>query len=192
MKAKNNITGIILAGGKSSRMGADKGFVSYKNKPFIEHIIKAMQPLVDDIIIISNNKNYEIFGFDCYNDLIKNAGPLAGIYTGLKYSKTENNLVVSCDVPLINTEVLQKLIDQQNDVSEVIQIQSDGKNMPLIAIYKKQCEAIFLEELNQDQRKVQKALEKCEVKTVVIEPNFEKHTTNINTQKDLELLDFNL
>lgn len=192
MNAKNNITGIILAGGKSSRMGTDKGLVSYNNKPFVEHIIKAMQPLVDDIIIISNNKNYEAFGFSCFADLIKNAGPLAGIYTGLKHSKTENNLIVSCDVPLINTEVLQKLIDQQNDASEVIQLQSQGKNMPLIAIYKKQCEAIFLEELDQNQRKVQKAIEKCKVKTVVIEPDFEKHTTNINTQKDLELLDFKI
>lgn len=188
MKENKNITGIILAGGKSSRMGTDKGFVSYNNKPFVEHIIKAMQPLVDDIIIISNNKNYEIFGFDCYNDLVKNAGPLAGIYTGLKYSKTENNLIVSCDVPLINTEVLQKLTEQTNDSSEVIQLQSKRKNMPLIAMYKKQCMNIFKEELKQDQRKVKKALEKCDVKTVVVDSDFEKHTTNINTIKDLEIL----
>lgn len=191
MNTKNNITGIILAGGKSSRMGTDKGFVSYNNKPFVEHIIKAMQPLVDDIIIISNNKNYEIFGFDCYNDLVKNAGPLAGIYTGLKYSKTENNLIVSCDVPLINTEVLQKLTERTNDSSDIIQLQSKGKNMPLIAIYKKHCMNIFKEELKQDQRKVQKALQKFQVKTVVMDSNFEKHTTNINTIKDLELLEDN-
>ncbi len=191
MNAKNNITGIILAGGKSSRMGTDKGFVSYNNKPFVEHIIKAMQPLVGDIIIISNNKNYEVFGFDCYNDLVKNAGPLAGIYTGLKYSKTENNLIVSCDVPLINTEVLQKLTEQTNDSSDIIQLQSKGKNMPLIAIYKKYCMNIFKEELKQDQRKVQKALQKFQVKRVVMDSDFEKHTTNINTIKDLELLEDN-
>lgn len=191
MKRNKNITGIILAGGKSSRMGTDKGLVLFKNKPFIKHIIEAIQPLVDDIIIISNNKEYEKFGFICYNDLIENSGPLAGIYTGLKYSKTENNLIVSCDVPLINADVLQKLTEQSNDSSEVIQLQSKGRNMPLIAMYKKQCMNIFKEELKQDQRKVQKVLEKCQVKTVVIDSDFEKHTTNINTIKDLEILEDN-
>jgi molybdopterin-guanine dinucleotide biosynthesis protein A len=192
MKSKNNITGIILAGGKSSRMGTEKGLIIYKNKPFVEHIIEAMSPLVDNIIIISNNKAYKIFGFRCYEDLIKNTGPLAGIYTGLRYSKTENNLIVSCDVPLINTVILQKLIDQKNDASEVIQLQSQGKNMPLIALYKKSCEVIFMEELHQNQKKLQKALKKCNVKTVIIDGSLEQVTANINTPEDLELLNFNL
>ncbi len=192
MKFKNNITGIILAGGKSSRMGTEKGLIIYKNKPFVEHIIEAMSPLVDNIIIISNNKAYESFGFKCYEDLIKNTGPLAGIYTGLRYSKTDNNLIVSCDIPLIKTAVLQKLIDQKNDTSEVIQLQSQGKNMPLIALYKKSCEVIFMEELYQNQKKVQKALKKCNVKTVIIDGSLEQVTANINTPEDLELLNFNL
>ncbi len=192
MKFKNNITGIILAGGKSSRMGTEKGLIIYKNKPFVEHIIEAMSPLVDNIIIISNNKAYESFGFKCYEDLIKNTGPLAGIYTGLRYSKTENNLIVSCDVPLINTVILQKLTDQKNDTSEVIQLQCQGENMPLIALYKKSCEVIFMEELHQNQKKVQKALKKCNVKTVIIDGSLEQVTANINTPEDLELLNFNL
>ncbi len=192
MKFKNNITGIILAGGKSSRMGTEKGLIIYKNKPFVEHIIEAMSPLVDNIIIISNNKAYESFGFKCYEDLIKNTGPLAGIYTGLRYSKTDYNLIVSCDIPLVKTIVLQKLIDQKNDASEVIQLQSQGKNMPLIALYKKSCEVIFMEELHQNQKKVQKALKKCNVKTVVIDESLEQVTANINTPEDLELLNFNL
>ena len=192
MKSKNNITGIILAGGKSSRMGTEKGLILYKNKRFVEHIIEAMNPLVDNIIIISNNKAYKSFGFRCYEDLIKNTGPLAGIYTGLRYSKTENNLIVSCDVPLINTVILQKLTDQKNDTSEVIQLQCQGENMPLIALYKKCCEMIFLKELVKNQRKVQKALKKCNVKTIIIDETLKKVATNINTQKDLELLDFNL
>jgi len=192
MKFKNNITGIILAGGKSSRMGTEKGLILYKNKPFVEHIIESMNPLVDNIIIISNNKAYKSFGFRCYEDLIKNTGPLAGIYTGLRYSKTNNNLIVSCDIPLIKTVVLQKLIDQKNDASEVIQLQSQGKNMPLIALYKKSCEVIFMEELHQNQKKVQKALKKCNVKTVIIDGSLEQVTANINTPEDLELLNFNL
>jgi molybdopterin-guanine dinucleotide biosynthesis protein A len=192
MNAKNNITGIILAGGKSSRMGTEKGLILYKNKPFIKHIIEAMKPLVSNIIIICNTRAYDRFGFKCYEDLIKNTGPLAGIYTGLNYSKTDNNLIVSCDIPLVNTVVLQKLIDQKNDASEVIHLQSQGKNMPLIALYKKSCGVIFKKELRQNQKKVQTALKKCNVKTVVIDESLEQVTANINTPEDLELLNFNL
>ena len=64
--------------------------------------------------------------------------------------------------------------------------------MPLIALYKKCCEMIFLKELVKNQRKVQKALKKCNVKTIIIDETLKKVATNINTQKDLELLDFNL
>ncbi|MDB2495195.1 molybdenum cofactor guanylyltransferase [Flavobacteriaceae bacterium] len=192
MNAKNNITGIILAGGKSSRMGTEKGLILYKNKPFVKHIIEAMKPLVNNIIIICNTRAYERFGFKCYEDLIKNTGPLAGIYTGLSYSKTDNNLIVSCDIPLVNTVVLQKLIDQKNDASEVIQLQSQGKNLPLIALYKKSCKVIFKKELHQNQKKVQTALKKCNVKTVLIDGILEQVTANINTPEDLELLNFNL
>jgi molybdopterin-guanine dinucleotide biosynthesis protein A len=98
-------------------------------------------------------------------------------------------LVVSCDVPLINKKILQKLIAQINNTSEVIQLKSKDKNMPLIAIYKKKCEAIFLEELKQEQRKVQKAIKKCKVNTVLIDTVLEKYTTNINTKNDLDLLE---
>ncbi len=186
MNNKNNITAIILAGGKSSRMGADKGFVSYNNKPFVQHIIEVVKPLTDEIIIISNNSNYEIFGLKRFNDLIENAGPLAGIQTGLHHSKTKYNLVISCDVPLISSELLELLINEIDATSEVIQLQSGDKKMPLIAIYKKSCESKFSEALNLGERRVRKALEQCEVKTIIIKKALEKHTANINTKEDLK------
>ena len=71
MSNKNNITGIILAGGKSSRMGSDKGFVIYNDKPFIQHIIDTLQPLVDEIIIVSNNPDYDVFKLKRVNDIIE-------------------------------------------------------------------------------------------------------------------------
>ena len=58
---KKHITGIILAGGKSSRMGSDKGLMMLNNKPFIQHIVEALQPLVNEVIIVSNNADYDIF-----------------------------------------------------------------------------------------------------------------------------------
>ncbi|MFC5048876.1 molybdenum cofactor guanylyltransferase [Aquimarina hainanensis] len=71
-----------MAGGKSSRMGTDKGFIKYRSKYFITHIIEAMEPIVRDIIIVSDCADYDIFNKQRVEDEIKNAGPLAGVYTG--------------------------------------------------------------------------------------------------------------
>ena len=111
MVDKKNIMGIILAGGKSSRMGSDKGLLKIENRTFVECVIDAMKPLIDEIIIVSNNPEYDQFGYHRVEDDIKDSGPLAGLYSGLKHSNTEHNLVLSSDIPLIKAEILEKLID---------------------------------------------------------------------------------
>lgn len=181
MNDKKHITGIILAGGKSSRIGSDKGFLLLNEKTFIQHIIEAMQPLVKDIIIISNNPDYDILNLKRVNDLIENSGPLAGIYTGLHHSYTENNLVLSCDVPLINTETLKKLTTNIEEHIDVIQLESKGKTMPLIAMYKKHCKNKFFELLQQGEKQLRFAVKQCNVKTITLNTELEKFTVNINT-----------
>ena len=182
---KKHITGIILAGGKSSRIGSDKGFLLLSSKTFIQYIIEAMQPLVNEIIIVSNNKDYDIYNLKRVNDIIENAGPLAGVYSGLHHSNTKNNLVLSCDVPLINTETLKELTDNIEENMGVIQLESFGKTMPLIAVYKKHCENNFLELLQQGERRLRFAVKQCKVKTIILNKELEKFTTNINTINNL-------
>ena len=182
---KKHITGIILAGGKSSRIGSDKGFLVLNDKPFIQHIIEAMKPLVNTIIIVSDNLDYDLFDLKRVNDLIKNAGPLAGIYTGLYHSNTQYNLVLSCDVPLINTKTLKQLTTQTDMAADVIQLESNGKTMPLIALYKKHCETKFFKLLEQGERRLRVAVKECKVKTLVLSTELEKYTANINTQHHL-------
>jgi molybdenum cofactor guanylyltransferase len=188
MTDKKNITGMILSGGKSSRMGTDKGFLSFNGKSFIQYSIDALKPFVNESIIVSNNKDYDVFGLKCIEDAIENAGPLAGIYSGLKQSKTDYNLVLSCDIPLINGSILQKLIDASDDDSEIIQIESEGKTMPLIALYKKQCEPLFLKLLNEGERRLQYAVNQCQVKNVVLNNEETYFAQNINTPEQLNAI----
>lgn len=185
---KKDITGIILAGGKSSRMGTDKGFLKLNNKAFIEYSIEALQPLVSQMLIISNNPDYDVFGLKRVDDLIKDAGPLAGIYSGLKHSKTEYNLVLSCDIPLIKKEVLEKLIDAEDGNFDIIQIESNGKSMPLIALYKKSCETTFYKLLQNDERRLHVAINHCKVKNIVLNAESDLYTTNINTPEELKTI----
>jgi len=185
---KKNITGIILSGGKSSRMGTDKGFLLFNGKSFMQHSIDALKPFVDEIIIISNNTDYDVFGLKRIEDAIENAGPLAGIYSGLKQFKTDYNLVLSCDIPLINATILEKLIDAIDNDSEIIQIESQGKTMPLIAIYKKQCVTLFLKLLNEGERRLQYAVNQCNVKNVVLHDEETYFAQNINTPEQLNAI----
>ncbi|WP_242135164.1 molybdenum cofactor guanylyltransferase [Aestuariivivens marinum] len=183
---KSIITGIILAGGKCSRMGTDKGLLKLNNKPFTQYIIDALKPLVSEILIVSDNLNYDVFGYKRIEDIIKDAGPVSGIYSGLTHSKTDYNLVLSCDIPLISTEVLRLLIEHANDTCEVIQIESYGKTMPLIALYKKECSNIFLNLLQNGERRLRKAVNKCAVKTIKLDVDNHNVIANINTQQELK------
>ncbi len=185
---KTAITGIILAGGKSSRMGRDKGFVLYNNQPFITHVLRALTPLVTEVIIVSDSKKYDAFKAKRVNDTIKNSGPLAGLYTGLSASKTTLNIVLSCDIPLITTAALKILIAAFDPKYDVIQLKSNKKTMPLIAIYKTTCATMCFNVLEQDERRMTKALEHFTVKTVSLPDDFEKLTINVNTQEQLNQL----
>lgn len=188
MVNKKNITGIILAGGKSSRMGTDKGFVLYKGKPFIQHVLEAIKPLVDTVIIVSDNTDYDVFNTIRINDSIKNAGPLAGLYTGLNYSKTAQNLVLSCDVPIISTEVLEKLVNAISSDFDIVQLKSKNKTMPLLATYHKECAATFLALLKNDERRMTAAINRFKVKTIALDETLEHFTANINTINELNNL----
>jgi molybdopterin-guanine dinucleotide biosynthesis protein A len=186
---KTNITGIILAGGKSKRIGTDKGFLRLNDKPFVQYSIDALKPLVSKLIIVSNNADYDVFGIERMEDKVANAGPVAGIYSGLEASSSEYNLILSCDIPLITSEILQRLIDNIDETHDIIQVVSDGKSMPLIALYKKQVAKTFHNLLQNDERRLRIAVNNCEVKNVVLEEHQLKHTINVNTQTEYKAVE---
>ena len=186
MTDKSNITGIILSGGKSSRMGSDKGFLSFNGKLFTQYSIDALKPLVSEVIIVSDHDAYDIFKLRRIKDEFKDAGPLAGLYSGLKASRTEYNLVLSCDIPLITSETISLLIDAIDETSEVIQIESNNQTMPLIALYKTTCKDKFYGLLKNGERRMQFAVNQCQVKTIKLHNENERFTKNVNTLEELK------
>jgi len=186
MIQKKNITAILLAGGKSSRMGTDKGFVHLNGSPFASHIIEAVRPLVGQIMIVSTNTAYDVFKLKRVEDIIRDAGPLAGLFTALFYSETTYNLVLSCDIPLINGAVLNQLIEGFDPETDVTQIQSNGKTMPLIAIYKKECMHACLYQLKRGERRLRAAVALLKTKTITLDPELDPHVRNINTIHELK------
>lgn len=164
---KTKVTGVILAGGKNSRMGTDKGLLRVNGKKIVERTAGAMKPLVDEIIIITNGNNYEYLGFKTYKDLIKDCGPMGGIYTALHFSKTEKNLVISCDMPFITKELVEFIIQESGD-SEIGIPMHNGKLEPLCAVYDKCCQTKLEELLKNKEWKLQDALGHFKVKHILV------------------------
>ncbi|HSO89343.1 MAG TPA: molybdenum cofactor guanylyltransferase, partial [Draconibacterium sp.] len=91
------ITGIILSGGQSTRMGTDKALLQIKGKTLLERAVEICNPVCNAILISSNNPEHEKYGYQIYPDEIKNCGPLGGIYSCLKKSDTDWNFILSVD-----------------------------------------------------------------------------------------------
>lgn len=183
-----DVTGIILAGGKSSRMGEDKGLIPINGKSMISHIIDAMSSVVSNIIIISNNKEYEQFGLKVYPDIVKEKGPVGGIYTGLYHTNTDLNLCVSCDVPFITTSFLSWLLLQSKNNLVTVPFYKNRTHQ-LIGVYKKQALNVFKKSLDSNQLKLRLVNNELNCKIISVnerEAYFsEKIFDNINTRVEL-------
>ncbi len=185
---KKDITGIILAGGKSTRMGSDKGFLSLNGMSFISGIVEAVKPLVSTILLVGDNSDYDAFKLRRVEDIIKDAGPIAGLYSGLFHSETKYNMVLSCDIPLIKTSVLKLLIKEIDEQTDMVQLKSQNKTMPLVALYRKRCMYTCKQLLLKDEKRLRKVADNLNTKTITVAPEFEQYLQNINTKAQLTAL----
>ena len=181
-------TGIILAGGKSSRMGVDKGLVLLNGKPMIQYVIEALKEVVSNIIIISNNASYNKFGVPVYSDIIKNKGPVGGIYTGLYHSTTELNFCISCDVPMISSDFIFWLLNKSGNASVTLPMCKD-KVHQMIGVYSKQVLSYFKESAEKEHLKLSQVNKDMACEIIDIEKEYanfdELIFSNINTKNEL-------
>lgn len=138
-----NIAGCILAGGKNSRMGGEpKAFIEINGQTIIDKTLGVFKSLFDEIIIVTNNPVlFDKYQTDCIvvSDIIKNAGPLGGIHTGLNRTTKEAVFFAACDMPNLHNELIVRQIDffrKSNCQACVVKI--DKFTEPLHGIYKKE------------------------------------------------------
>lgn len=188
---KSKITGIILAGGKSSRMGMDKGFCAFKGKPMVQYAIDVLDQVCDTIIISSNNADYELFNFPVIPDIIKDIGPLGGIYSGLKHSKTYHNFFISCDMPMITVDLVQHILSSKENYDAVIPTWNNFPE-PMCAYYNKNITKNLVTFIQKENYKLQDVIQNINHKTVEIthDLNFynDQLFTNVNCGVDLNRL----
>jgi molybdopterin-guanine dinucleotide biosynthesis protein A len=185
--SKEKITGVILAGGKNSRMGSDKGLLEVGGKRIIERIIDELKQVVDEIIIISNDTTLNYLNYKVYADLIKDCGPMGGIHSALTHSTTEKNLILSCDMPFISKNILKTIINGSAKC-EIAIPKHDKRLEPLCAVYLKSCTNKFEELINKEEFKLKDSFKYFIVKRI----NFTRKElsgnefTNINTPEEYQ------
>jgi molybdopterin-guanine dinucleotide biosynthesis protein A len=130
-----DITGVILSGGKSLRMGLNKSLLKIHGKTIIEYLVELMQNIFSKVILITNSPDeYRFLNLEMFEDIYKNYGPLAGIHSGLVNSSTKRNFIISCDVPLMTEQMIRYLVDYSTDKLITI-AKADGYIQQLVGIY---------------------------------------------------------
>jgi molybdopterin-guanine dinucleotide biosynthesis protein A len=133
------VSGIVLAGGQSSRLGADKSFINLNGQSLIEHIVAKLTRLSDDVIIVTNSPDeYDHLEARLVGDIYPGKGALGGIYSGLRAAANAYSLVVACDMPFLDLNLLRYMIILAREHDVVIP-KIGGLPEPLHAIYSKNC-----------------------------------------------------
>lgn len=188
------VTSIVLAGGRSLRIGRCKAMEILHGKSLIEHVIERLKLLSKQILIVTS-RNQPNLKTPCeaevVEDLYSGKGPLAGIYTGLLASKSPYNIVVACDMPFLNIELLHYMLEASQDFDAVIPRLEKEKIEPLHAVYCRSCLNTIRTELEHNRLKISQTLDNLSVRYVEraecqrFDPQLLSFF-NINSQSDLK------
>ena len=196
MTSKNAITGIILAGGKSIRMGQDKAFIEINGAPIILRVFAVLDRLFRETIIVANQKEtYAELNIPVYSDLVPGQGALGGLYTGLLHSTFPYSFCVACDMPFLDRALIEYLLTRIDQYDAVVPRTSDGLQ-PLHAIYSKQCLEPIRHLLDLEKTKIMDFYPLIRLQ-IVDEKDFltldpeRKSFTNVNTPDELQRLQKN-
>ena len=192
MIAQQDITGLILAGGRGMRMGGvDKGLQTLQGKPMIAHVIQRLQPQVDRIMINANqnHERYREFNFPVWSDEKNDyAGPLAGMQAGLIHCETAYMLTVPCDTPMLPTDLVTQLATALEKSTADIAVANTKQHdriqrQPVFCLMKKTVLTDLTTALERGVRKVDLWLAEKNVVDVVFDD--ETAFANINTLEEL-------
>ena len=184
---KTYLSVYILAGGQSARMGQEKGLVKILGKTMIEYVLDVAKSLTDRIVIVTANPAYEPFGYELIQDQISFSGPAGGIDAMLQHSSSPKNLVLSCDMPLIDAQSIRVLIDESKSF-DITAAAGDGGVQPFPAVYHAQCKEQWRSLLSEGYKKLQDYFQHFAVNQVDPQKLLRYNTLlfkNVNTPIDI-------
>ena len=132
-------TGVILAGGKSTRFGSDKALATIKERPLIGRVKNVLGSIFNNLLIVANRQDeYAFLELDIFPDIIPALGPMGGIYTGLQSMKDEWGFFAACDMPYIRPKLVRRMFELHPGF-DVVAPRIGRMIEPLHAFYHKRC-----------------------------------------------------
>lgn len=190
-----DISALILAGGKSSRMkGRNKAFLEYNNKSFIENIAEALKDFDNIYISVDKKEKYKDLNYSLIEDKYKDIGPMGGIFSTFKYTNTDFLFVAACDMPKINSEFIKFMISNVKEHDScVVAKDSKGRLYPLGAVYNKNILPIMEEMIKNKDYKLVNLIKNVNGKIVSLEdsPISEEVLINVNDPEEYKKLNDN-
>ena len=175
---KSESTAVILCGGLSSRMGTPK------HKLFLERIIPELKDFRNIALSVRDETQICGCGLQTWPDIVKDCGPLGGIFTALMMSETQYVFVTPCDVPDVTSDFVDVLFSQLRENDSCLVPVIDGKIQPLTGIYRVSCAGMIEESLRAGNFSVKKFLSRIDVHYVDINERGRKFLRNINTPEE--------
>ncbi|MBS0149700.1 MAG: molybdenum cofactor guanylyltransferase [Nitrospira sp.] len=189
----SNVTGVLLAGGKSRRMGVDKRFLAVGERPLLERSQNVLSEIFERVcIVIAQDSPLLEAHIPVMRDLIPSSGSLGGMYTGLHQSATPYIFLAACDMPFIHEGLVQYIVSQKDD-ADIVLAYWNGRPQPTHAVYSRNCLSVVEGLIRSGDLKLQRLLT-CPVLRVrlITEDEIRKidpdgrSFLNVNTPSDLE------
>jgi molybdopterin-guanine dinucleotide biosynthesis protein A len=182
------ITGAVLAGGKSSRMGTDKALLTLDGRPFVSHVASTLQAVFNRVILVTNDASaYGFLGLETFEDVFADCGPLGGIHSALTHAGGGDIFVSACDTPLITSDLVRYIIGFQSSASARIP-SFDQQLHPLCGLYTQDCIPNIVERLKSRRLRVLDFIEVAQATVIPISPELpfykEDLFINFNSPED--------
>ena len=200
MSTQAETTGIVLAGGRSRRLGRAKALEPFQGEPMIRRVIDRLSGITDDLVFVVNDREQastlplstETIAQPCKTvvDLYPDGGALGGIYTGLSAADSPWAFVVACDMPFLNVDLARHMLGLRDGYDAVVP-RSNGYPEPTHALYSKSCLPHIKQRLQDHDLKIDRFFNEVNVRFVEEAEvrEFDKDLLsffNVNTQDDLD------
>jgi molybdopterin-guanine dinucleotide biosynthesis protein A len=189
-----SVSGIVLAGGKSVRMGGcNKALLDVGGAPILSRVVSVLDTIFEEVILITNSpKELEFINKPMFPDLRTGKGSFGGLWTGLHHCNCEYGFLVACDMPFLNEKIIRHLVALAGGDVDVVIPQIHGHFEPLHAVYSIRCIAHIKDLINESDLKIinflpfVKVVPVPESELTVYDPEL-RFVMNLNTPEDLEI-----
>lgn len=187
------ITGVVLGGGQSRRMGQDKRVLEWEGAKFLDKVCLTMGELFHEVLLVTAKEDYPCSHLPVrlVTDIIPQKGSLGGLYTGIKEASQPFAFVVACDMPFLNSTAISRLCALPE--SDVVMVKLSTGFQPLHGRYSKECCPIIEQMIQEGNLRIQNLINHSSLSVQIIEDSMFKDIDphcysflNINTPSDLE------